>query len=104
MTLYLPQAVRSERILKFHYSSKTFIFACIFLFWYRDLNFADKFSSGDQVYIGEQVYVDISFNIDGIGQKINFFIDECQVKVEESEVKIIADNCYSETAKGLTMF
>ena len=39
MTLSLPQAVRSEQILKFHYSSKTIFFACIFLILSQRLKF-----------------------------------------------------------------
>lgn len=46
------------------------------------------------------MYAQVHFSMNNFGDSINFFLENCQVELGSTKVKIIQTNCYSTAARG----
>jgi hypothetical protein len=62
-----------------------------------DKNFSSKLNNLSLAFIGSKIYGRISWEIPSLENKLQFFIENCKVDIQDQIINIIDQNCYLKT-------
>jgi len=62
---------------------------------YKDSEYQTPVNT-ENVTIGQTLYPEVSWSLDGLGGKLNFFVKSCKIHINEThQLEIVKDNCYA---------